>query len=230
MIRIAICDDEKNIRTYLSSLVRKQNIECEITEYASTDEYLSDQKEHDLLFLDIEMKSVASGMDGMSMAKQIRATELTKQPIIIFVTGYEKYVYDAFDVGAFQYLLKPIDEQRFPSDVLYRMNTDTVLRQKVYDMLADYSSDKFKLTMQTLNPPVKKCTLVFDDNGEVVATLEPDVGGEKAASERSKNTEKVRIMNGSDIKALLQNDIQEMIEEIERQGVMATEYKKKSIL
>lgn len=42
-----------------------------------------------------------------------------------------------------------------PSDVLYRMNTDTVLRQKVYDMLADYSSDKFKLTMQTLNPPVK---------------------------------------------------------------------------
>lgn len=113
MIRIAICDDEKNIRTYLSSLVRKQNIECEITEYASTDEHLSDQKEHDLLFLDIEMKSVASGMDGMSMAKQIRATELTKQPIIIFVTGYEKYVYDAFDVGAFQYLLKPIDEQRF---------------------------------------------------------------------------------------------------------------------
>ena len=71
MIRIAICDDEKNIRTYLSSLVRKQNIECEITEYASTDEHLSDQKEHDLLFLDIEMKSVASGMDGMSMAKQI---------------------------------------------------------------------------------------------------------------------------------------------------------------
>ena len=67
MIRIAICDDEKNIRTYLSSLVRKQNIECEITEYASTDEHLSDQKEHDLLFLDIEMKSVASGMDGMSM-------------------------------------------------------------------------------------------------------------------------------------------------------------------
>ena len=31
MIRIAICDDEKNIRTYLSSLVRKLNIECEIT-------------------------------------------------------------------------------------------------------------------------------------------------------------------------------------------------------
>ena len=54
-----------------------------------------------------------------------------------------------------------------PSDVLYKMNTDTALRQKVYDMLADYSSDKFKLTMQTLNPPVKKCTLVFDDSEQL---------------------------------------------------------------
>lgn len=113
MINIAICDDEKNIRAYLSSLIRKQNIECEITEYASTDEYLSDQKEHELLFLDIEMKSTVSGMDGMSMAKQIRGMEHIKQPIIVFVTGYEKYIYDAFDVGAFQYLLKPIDEKKF---------------------------------------------------------------------------------------------------------------------
>lgn len=113
MINIAICDDEKNIRAYLSSLIRKQNIECEITEYASTDEYLSEQKEHELLFLDIEMKSTVSGMDGMNMAKQIRGMEHIKQPIIVFVTGYEKYIYDAFDVGAFQYLLKPIDEKKF---------------------------------------------------------------------------------------------------------------------
>ncbi len=33
-----------------------------------------------------------------------------KQPIIVFAAGYEKYVYDAFDV---QYLLKPVDEQKF---------------------------------------------------------------------------------------------------------------------
>ena len=35
----------------------------------------------------------------MEMAKRIRGMEDVKQPIIIFVTGYEKYVYDAFDVG-----------------------------------------------------------------------------------------------------------------------------------
>ncbi len=113
MIRIAICDDEKNIRAYLRTLVRKQDSESEITEYASADEYLSGGMEHDLLFLDIEMKGATSGMDGMSMAKQLRGMELDRQPVIIFVTGYEKYVYDAFDVDAFQYLLKPINEQKF---------------------------------------------------------------------------------------------------------------------
>lgn len=32
MVKIAICDDEKNIRAYLSALVKKQGMECEITE------------------------------------------------------------------------------------------------------------------------------------------------------------------------------------------------------
>lgn len=112
-IKIAICDDEKNIRAYLRTLVRKLDSESEITEYASADEYLSDGAEHDLLFLDIELNGRTPGMDGMGLARRIRSMELVRQPIIIFVTGYEKYVYDAFDVDAFQYLLKPIDEQKF---------------------------------------------------------------------------------------------------------------------
>lgn len=113
MIKIAVCDDEKNIRSYLTSLIREQNTECEVTEYASADEYLSSGMGHDLLFLDIELKGSASSMDGMGMARQIRGMGEIKQPVIIFVTGYEKYVYDAFDVDAFQYLVKPVNEQKF---------------------------------------------------------------------------------------------------------------------
>ncbi len=112
-IKIAVCDDEKNIRSYLVSLIKKQGGECGITEYASADAYLSDGKEHDIIFLDIEMGGSGAGMDGMGLARHIRGMEAQKQPIIIFVTGYEKYVYDAFDVGAFQYLVKPVDEQKF---------------------------------------------------------------------------------------------------------------------
>ena len=118
-VKIAVCDDEKNIRFYLVSLIKKQGWECGITEYASADAYLSDGKEHDIIFLDIEMGGSSAGMDGMGLARHIRGMEAQKQPIIIFVTGYEKYVYDAFDVGAFQYLVKPVDEQKF-ADVFGR--------------------------------------------------------------------------------------------------------------
>lgn len=113
MIRIAVCDDEKNIRAYIISLIRKQNMECEITEFASADEYLSSEMGYDLLFLDIELNGSTSGMDGMGMARHIRGMKHIRQPVIIFATGYEEYVYDAFDVDAFQYLVKPVNEQKF---------------------------------------------------------------------------------------------------------------------
>lgn len=119
MMKIAICDDEKNIRTYLSSLIKKKNSEYSIKEYASAKDYLADGKLYDLLFLDIEMKDDADSLDGMSLARKIRESDLEKQPVIIFVTGYEKYVYDAFDVEAFHYMLKPIDEKKF-AEVLER--------------------------------------------------------------------------------------------------------------
>ena len=112
-IKIAVCDDEKNIRSFLVSLIKKQGRECSITEYDSADAYLSDGKEHDILFLDIEMGGLGAGLNGMGLARHIRGINAQKQPIIIFVTGYEKYVYDAFDVSAFQYLVKPVDEQKF---------------------------------------------------------------------------------------------------------------------
>ena len=113
MIKIAICDDEANIRAYLSSLIRAQDCPCEITEYASADDCLADTQKIDLLFLDIELAPSGSGLDGMALARKIRERATVTQPVIIFVTGYERYVFDAFDVGAFQYLLKPVDEEKF---------------------------------------------------------------------------------------------------------------------
>ncbi len=113
MIRTAICDDEANSRAYLASLIRVQACPCEIVEYASAGDCLADPQKIDLLFLDIELNSPGDRMDGMALARKIRERDLEAQPIIIFVTGYERYVFDAFDVGAFQYLLKPVDEEAF---------------------------------------------------------------------------------------------------------------------
>ncbi len=113
MIRTAICDDEANARAYLASLIRAQPDPCEIVEYASAGDCLAATQEIDLLFLDIELNSPGGRMDGMALARKIRERDSAAQPVIIFVTGYERYVFDAFDVGAFQYLLKPVNEERF---------------------------------------------------------------------------------------------------------------------
>ena len=137
-VKIAVCDDQKNIRSYLVSLIKRQDIECSIIEYASVDEYLTDGRKHDLVFLDIEMGGSSTKMDGMGLARHIRGIEAQKQPIIIFVTGYEKYVYDAFDVGAFQYLIKPVDEQKF-ADVFDRA---------VGQVVAEAEQGKKKLVIQ----------------------------------------------------------------------------------
>ena len=111
MIRIAICDDEAPTRAYLTSLIRAQDCPCEVVEYASAGDCLADHRGIDLLFLDIELNT--TGPDDMALARQIREGSSAAQPVIIFVTGYERYVFDAFDVGAFQYLLKPVDEEKF---------------------------------------------------------------------------------------------------------------------
>ena len=144
MLNVAICDDEKNIRTYLFSLINKQKIACEITEYASAEEYLSECREHDLLFLDIEMNmGDAADKNGMWLAEQLRNRKLAKQPIIIFVTGHEKYVFDAFDVGAFQYLLKPVDEQKFVKvfeKAVRQIMAETEQKMKV--LIVPYANDK----------------------------------------------------------------------------------------
>ncbi|MBD5157116.1 MAG: response regulator transcription factor [Butyrivibrio sp.] len=112
MIRIAVCDDEEASRKYLIMLIEAQNKECGIAEFESAEEYLKSGQKFDLVYIDIELGS-SGGMDGMELARQIRNMGTTNSPVIIFVTGHEEYVYEAFDVGAFQYLVKPVDKSRF---------------------------------------------------------------------------------------------------------------------
>ena len=151
-VKIAVCDDEKNIRSYLASLIKKQGGECNITEYSSADAYLSDGREHDLIFQDTEMGDSGGGLDGIGLARHIRGMETQKQPVIIFVTGYEKYVYDAFDIGAFQYLVKPVDEQKF-AEVFGRavgqILSEAEQRKKKHVMLnrLDVLSDSYQQQM-----------------------------------------------------------------------------------
>ena len=112
-MRIAICDDEKNIRELIANKVAKQYSDAEIIFFQSGEELLLVDESIDILFLDIQM----SGIDGMETARELRKKD--KSVILVFVTAVEEYVFQAFDVGAFNYIVKPIDDGKF-SDVLHR--------------------------------------------------------------------------------------------------------------
>ena len=112
-MRIAICDDEKNIRELIGNKVEKQYPKAEIVFFSSGEELLLSDVHIDILFLDIQM----SGKDGMETARELRRRN--NDVIIIFVTAVEEYVFQAFDVGAFNYIVKPIDDAKF-TDVLQR--------------------------------------------------------------------------------------------------------------
>ncbi len=105
MYRIAICDDEKKIRDYLESLVLRQ-MECAVFQFFGGKELLDATQNFDMILLDISMGE----MNGIETAKAIRKES---DAVIIFITALKEYVFEAFDVEAFHYLLKPIDEKKF---------------------------------------------------------------------------------------------------------------------
>ena len=111
-MKIAVCDDDSAARAHISSLIKEQFENAEVVGFASGEDMLKSPKDFDIYFLDVEM----DGISGMEAARQIRQEQEEKngiKSIIIFVTGYDKYMNDAFDVSAFHYLLKPINEEKF---------------------------------------------------------------------------------------------------------------------
>lgn len=111
MIYIAICDDEEFMRDELTRKVHDffagKKADISILQFAGGSELLGYDKQLDIIFMDIQMQ----GMDGMQTAKKLR--ERDYKGFLIFVTVMKELVFRSFEVQAFDYLVKPIDEQCF---------------------------------------------------------------------------------------------------------------------
>ena len=105
MVTIAICDDEEIQRNLLKKLVEawavRRNHALRVSLFASGKELLEGWKKerYDIVLLDIQMPD----MDGMDAARRLRETD--GQTGIFFVTGYEDYLVQGYEVEAFRYLL-----------------------------------------------------------------------------------------------------------------------------
>ena len=111
-MRIAICEDEKVVLDFESSLVTQwaagSGCPLQLDTYTSAEQFLfesEDKAPYDVLIFDIQMKN----MNGMELAKKLRARG--SDAVIIFITGVPDYAIEGYEVGAVRYILKPVKQE-----------------------------------------------------------------------------------------------------------------------
>jgi two-component system LytT family response regulator len=111
-IRVVTVDDEPLARERVSTLVRESDGLDLVGEAANGIEALDliTRLEPDLIFIDVEMPELS----GFGV---IAALEEARVPAVVFITAFERYALKAFEVGAVDYLQKPVTRQRFAGAV-----------------------------------------------------------------------------------------------------------------
>lgn len=107
-IRALIVDDEPLARDRVRMLLEPHE-DLEVIGEAADGEMglrVIEAVSPDLVFLDIQMP----GLGGLEMLEKI---DPERRPLVIFLTAYNEYAVDAFDAAALDYVLKPVDPERF---------------------------------------------------------------------------------------------------------------------
>src|ERR1051325_4507974 len=92
-----------------------------------------DKLKPDLVFLDVQMP----GMTGFDVLEDIE-----HEPYVIFVTAYDQYAIKAFEKNAVDYLLKPLDEERFRNAVNRALKRKTLEHSSIEDLLSSMRSER----------------------------------------------------------------------------------------
>lgn len=108
LVRVAIVDDEPLSRLAMRQLLLMRSDVAVVAECSSAAE-LASVTDADAIFLDIQMP-VQSGLDWRRNTHGGAAPD--GPPFVVFVTAYEEYALPAFDVGAIDYLTKPVTPAR----------------------------------------------------------------------------------------------------------------------
>ncbi len=112
MIKFAICDDEplmvRELAGGLAEYMKERSIaDYSVDSFSNGPALLDAGGGYDVIFLDIQMEQP----DGMETAQRLR--QQGDRSLLVFVTVLKECVFDAFQVEAFDYLLKPLDSARF---------------------------------------------------------------------------------------------------------------------
>jgi two-component system, LytTR family, response regulator len=129
-LRVLIADDDQGMRLIIKKVIEK-NSGFEIigeAEDGITALSFAESMKPDIIFMDVEMPQ----LNGIECAKRI--TDINPKVIIIFATAHEEYMQDAFEVYAFDYLVKPFKIERINQtllrikDILYENISQPLLK------------------------------------------------------------------------------------------------------
>jgi len=145
-IQIGICDDCAEDSKILSEALYTYDDSFHITDYSDGESLLEDCLNHeilfDILFLDIYMP----GLNGIETASKIRAN--LKDVIIIFASSSDEHYPEAYDVFAFNYIIKPLNTQKLNSVLDQALMNITKERGKQIQI--SYKGTNYRILCQSI--------------------------------------------------------------------------------
>lgn len=182
MIRVLIVDDEPLARRGIRArLAPARDVEV-VGECAGGREAVRAIRElaPDLVFLDVQMP----GVDGFGVIGAVGTAEM---PVVVFVTAYDQHAIRAFEAQALDYLLKPIDDERFER-ALERARRrigerrEGALGRRLAAVLAEAgAAEPAAVTSERAAPPVDR--FLVKKGGRVILVPAEEVDWIEAASD-----------------------------------------------
>jgi len=114
LVRIAVCDDEQACKERIVEFIqayKSDDLNIDVFEFSGGEELVKAYEQgekFDAAFLDVEMPGV-SGVDVGHAIRKLGDNNI----MFVFVTGHTKYVPEAFHLNAFQFLVKPLEQNIF---------------------------------------------------------------------------------------------------------------------
>ncbi len=137
MLKIAICDDDLKFTGELETLVMKEcqrsSTRCETDVFSDGKNLLESFQQgahYQLIFIDIEM----AHLDGITTARKIR--EIDRTTLLIYVSSYDTYLKELFEVEPFRFLSKPLNQglfARYFKEACKRINETDVFYQFTFN-------------------------------------------------------------------------------------------------